>query len=251
MSPRTLQSYRVWDLPTRWFHWINFVCVLGLAAIGTAILYDNELGVTDGGKVLLKTTHVWFGYVLALNLAWRIVWAFIGNRYARWSAIHPFQPGFGAAIKSYIRELLRGDVRPYLGHNPVARVMVSLLLVLLVLQAATGLVLAGTDIYYPPFGPWITSWIAAPGVDPSTIVPYDKTGIDPASWEAMRSFRSPIVTIHAWNFYALLVAIGIHIAGVVTTELREGGAIVSAMFTGQKVLDRQPADDKDDDREQR
>jgi cytochrome b len=40
----------------------------------------------------------------------------------------------------------------------------------------------------------------------------------------------------------LLVTIVIHIAGVVVTELREGGAIVSAMFTGRKVIDREPAD---------
>ena len=78
-----------------------------------------------------------------------------------------------------MRELFRGDVRPYLGHNPIARMMVSILLILLVLQAVTGLVLAGTDIYYPPFGYWIASWVAAPGVDPATIAPYDKAGIDP------------------------------------------------------------------------
>ena len=243
MSLRSLQSYRVWDLPTRCFHWINFACVVGLAAIGIALLYEKELGVTDGGKILLKTTHVWIGYVFAVNLAWRIVWAFLGNRYARWSAIYPFHPGYGAAFKSYVRELWRGDVHPYLGHNPLARAMVSLLLLLLVLQAGSGLILAGTDIYYPPFGRWIAGWIAAPGIDPSTIVPYDKTGVDPASWEAMRAFRSPILSFHFWNFCALLVAIVIHIAGVIVTELREGGAIVSAMFTGRKVIDRAPADD--------
>ena len=176
---QSLQSYPVWDRPTRWFHWTNFVCVVALAAIGTAILFDNELGVTDEGKILLKTTHVWFGYVFAVNLAWRFAWAFIGNRHASWSAILPFRTGYGAALKTYLRGLIRGDVRPYLGHNPVARAMVSTFFFLLMLQALTGLVLAGTDIYYPPFGRWIASWIAAPGIDPSTIVPYDKTGIDP------------------------------------------------------------------------
>src|ERR1700681_3172858 len=175
MSARSLLAYPVWDRPTRWFHWINFVCVVALAAVGTAILYEKELGVTDSGKDLLKTTHVWFGYVFAANLAWRIIWAFIGNQHARWSALLPFQTGYLGASKTYLRELINGDVRPYLGHNPAARAMVSLLLMLLMLQAVTGLVLAGTDIYYPPFGHWIASWIAAPGVDPSTIMPYDKT----------------------------------------------------------------------------
>ena len=100
---------------------------MGLAAVGTAILWDKELGVTDGGKILLKTTHVWFGYVFAVNFVWRFLWAFVGNRYARWSAIQPFHRGYGATLRTYIRELLRGDVRPYLGHNSIARAMVSLL----------------------------------------------------------------------------------------------------------------------------
>jgi Ni/Fe-hydrogenase 1 B-type cytochrome subunit len=243
MPTQSLRSYAVWDRATRWFHWINFVCIVALAALGTTILFAKELGVTDDGKLLLKTTHVWFGYVFAVNLAWRIVWAFIGNRHAGWSALLPFGKGYGAALRDYVGGLFRGRAPAYLGHNPVARLMVSLLFVLLVAQAVTGLVLAGTDIYYPPFGSWITGWIAGPGVDPATIVPYDKAGIDPTSWEAMRAFRSPFITAHYWNFYALLVLIVIHITGVVVTELREGGGIVSAMFTGRKILDRKPADD--------
>jgi Ni/Fe-hydrogenase 1 B-type cytochrome subunit len=238
-----LKSYPVWDRSTRWFHWINVVCVVALAAIGTALLYDKELGVTNNGKILLKTTHVWVGYVFAVNLAWRIAWAFFGNRHATWSAVLPFGKGYGSAFTTYLGDVVRGDVRPYLGHNPVARLMVSILLALLMLQALTGLVLAGTDVYYPPFGHWIASWIAAPGVDPSTIAPYDKTGVDPTAWEAMRSFRSLFVTVHYWTFYALLFLIAVHIIGVLVTELREGGGIVSAMFTGRKVFDQEPVDE--------
>jgi len=238
-----LESYAVWDRPTRWFHWINFVCVVALVALGTAILYGKELGVTDDGKVLLKTTHVWFGYVFAVNLGWRLIWAFFGNRHARWAGMLPFQPGYGTSLRRYLRGLIRGGESRYLGHNPIARLMVSLLVLLLVAQAVTGLVLAGTDIYYPPFGYWFASWVAAPGVDPSALVPYDKTGIDAASWDAMRAFRAPFITIHYWTFYALLFLIVVHIAGVVVTEIREGGGIVSAMFTGKKVFDRDPVDD--------
>ena len=137
MSARSLQSFPVWDLPIRWFHWINFVCVLCLAAIGTAILFEKELGLSDGGKVLLKTIHVLIGYVFVTNLAWRVPWAFLGSRQARRSAILPLQKGYGAEFKTYLRELIRGNVPPYLGHNPVARLMVSLLIILLSLQAVT------------------------------------------------------------------------------------------------------------------
>lgn len=245
MSASELKAHHVWDAPTRWFHWINVVCVIGLAAIGTAILYDSQLGITNDGKILLKTTHVWIGYVFVLNLVWRLLWAFIGNRHARWSAILPFRRGYGTELKSYLGGMIRGNARPYLGHNPVARAMVTALLVLLVLQAATGLILAGTDIYYPPFGHWIASWVAAPGVDPASLAPYDKTGIDPTAWTDMRAFRAPVISTHLWSFYALLAVVAIHILGVVVTEMREGGAIVSAMFTGKKVIDREPADGPD------
>jgi Ni/Fe-hydrogenase 1 B-type cytochrome subunit len=120
--------------------------------------------------------------------------------------------------------------------------MVALLVLLLFLQAVTGRVLAGTDIYFPPFGRWITTWIAAPGADPSTIVPYNKTGIDAGAYDAMRSFRAPFVKVHYWVFFGLLLSVAVHIIGVVVTELREGGGIVSAMITGTKVFAQKPGD---------
>jgi len=76
------KSYYVWDASVRWFHWINLLCLLGLIAVGVAILNDAALGVTSDGKILLKTVHVWIGYVFALNLLWRLAWAFIGGAHA-------------------------------------------------------------------------------------------------------------------------------------------------------------------------
>ena len=138
-----LKSYRVWDAPTRWFHWINLLCVIGLIAIGVAILNAKPLGVTNEGKVLLKVIHVWFGYVFAINLLWRMVWAFIGNRHARWGAILPIGAGYWRSLKSYVSCLFSGRPQQYLGHNPLARISVTLLFVLLLIQAVSGLVLAG------------------------------------------------------------------------------------------------------------
>ena len=78
-----LKSYPVWDAGTRWFHWINALCVIALAVVGLVILNAKALDISNPGKVTLKTVHVWIGYVFALNFLWRIVWAFLGNRYAR------------------------------------------------------------------------------------------------------------------------------------------------------------------------
>jgi len=100
------RAYVAWDLPTRLFHWVNALAVIGLIATGLAILNDDALGISAEGKVLLKSVHVSFGYVVALNLLWRFVWAFFGNRYARWRAILPGGPGFIAASRAYAESFL-------------------------------------------------------------------------------------------------------------------------------------------------
>jgi cytochrome b len=237
-----LKAYTVWDASVRWFHWINLLCMLGLIAVGVAILNDKALGVSTDGKILLKTVHVWIGYVFATNLLWRLIWAFIGGPHARWRAILPGGHGYMSELRAYISDLKAGRVRQYLGHNPLGRIAVTLLLFLLLSQAVTGLVLAGTDLFYPPIGSWIASWVAASGVDPATLAPYAKETYDPVAYDAMRAFRKPFITVHEYGFYVLLGLILLHIVAVVKTELGEGGNLISAMFTGKKVLSQEPAD---------
>jgi cytochrome b len=240
-----LKAYPVWDASVRWFHWINVLCVLGLIALGVAILNDKALGVSNDGKILLKTVHVWIGYVFALNLLWRLVWAFVGGLHSRWRAILPGGRGYLSETSSYLSDVRAGRRRQYLGHNPLGRIAVTLLLLLLLAQATTGLILAGTDLFYPPIGSRIASWVAAPGVDPATLVPYAPTMYGKDAYTAMRSFREPIVEIHEFGFYALLALAFLHIMAVVITELREGGNLITAMFTGKKILHVPPADRKE------
>lgn len=236
------KAYTAWDATVRWFHWINVLCVLGLIAIGIALLNDSALGISNNGKVLLKTVHVWIGYVFALNLLWRLVWAFVGGVHSRWSAILPVGHGYLRETASYISDVRAGRQRQYLGHNPLGRMAVTLLLLLLLTQATTGLILAGTDLFYPPIGSRIASWVAAPGIDPTTLVPYAPAMYAKDAYAAMRSFREPVVAVHHYGFYALILLGLIHIMAVVATELREGGTLVSAMFTGTKILSTPPAD---------
>lgn len=237
-----LKAYPVWDASIRWFHWLNLLCMLGLIAVGVVILNAKVLGVPSDGKILLKTVHVWIGYVFALNLSWRLVWAFIGGPHARWRAILPGGHDYMKEVRRYITDFRAGRPRQYIGHNPLGRIAVTCLLLLLLVQAVTGLVLAGTDLFYPPIGSWIAGWVANQGVDPATLVPYAKEMYDEVAYEAMRAFRKPFITVHYYGFYTLLVFALVHILAVVVTELREGGNLISAMFSGKKVLSEPPAD---------
>lgn len=236
------RSYYAWDVPTRLFHWINVLAVLGLVGSGLVVMNDDALGLSTGGKILLKTIHVSFGYAMALNLVWRFVWAFYGNRYARWRALLPGGPEYAAALRAYVASFLSGTPQQFVGHNPLARIGVTLLFLLLAIQLVTGLVIAGTDLYWPPFGSLFARWVAAPGIDPALVQPGASDAIDKTAFAAMRAFRAPFVEIHEITFYVLVAVIVLHIAAVVMTELHEGGSITSAMFTGRKILTRRPPD---------
>ena len=123
----------------------------------------------------------------------------------------------------------------------------TLLLLLLLSQALTGLVLAGTDLFYPPLGSWIANWVATPGTEAATLVPYAPEMYDETAYAAMREFRKPFITVHYYGFWVILVFAVIHILAVVVTELREGGTLISAMVSGRKVLGEAPADDRNAD----
>lgn len=240
-----LRIVTVWDRTTRWFHWINVLAVLALSAVGLGILFAKDLGIPPEREVYLKIVHVLIGYVFFLNLAWRLVWAFVGGRHARWSAFLPFRRRYLAEARRYLAGLVAGRELPYAGHNPLGRLAVTALLLLLVNAAVTGLVLASTDLFYPPAGRFVAAWVAAPGVDPAAVVPNRPDLVDKKAWTEMREFRKPFKRLHEYGFYVLAVVVGLHIAGVVVAELRGAGSITSAMFTGRKVLHGAPVDDAD------
>lgn len=109
---------RVWDLPTRLFHWLLAAAVV--AAVATGLL---------GGA--LMDWHGRIGLFIVGLLAFRIVWGVTGSTYARFAHFFP-TPG---RVVSYLRGEWRGE-----GHNPLGALSVFGLLALLTAQVATGLV---------------------------------------------------------------------------------------------------------------
>jgi cytochrome b len=243
MAMAELKSYAVWDVPTRLFHWINAICVVSLVVLGTLVLNSRALEVSRAGSLTLKTIHAWVGYVFAANLLVRIVWAFFGNRYARWRSFLPGGRGYVSAARSHLKGFFSAHPQPYIGHNPLGRMSVTVMLLLTVVLAVSGLVLAGTDLFYPPFGHWFAHWVAALGVDPGAIVPNAPDLVDKAAVDRMRAFRGPFAVSHVYGYYALLVVVALHVAGVVVAEIREGGSLISATFSGRKILSGRPVDE--------
>ncbi|CAN5249517.1 cytochrome b/b6 domain-containing protein [soil metagenome] len=118
---KNLAKVRVWDLPTRLFHWALAVSVIGLAVSGTL-----------GGNAMVW--HFRLGYSVLALLLFRIVWGLVGGRWSRFGA-------FVYAPQSVIN-YLKGKGKPEhgIGHSPVGALSVFAMLGLLVLQVASGLV---------------------------------------------------------------------------------------------------------------
>ena len=121
----TKQRIRVWDLPTRLFHWL--LVALVLAAVITGQL---------GGALI--PWHGRLGLAILGLLGFRLIWGFIGSTHARF---YNFFPGPGRLL-AYLRGQWRG-----VGHNPLGALSVFALLAILGLQAITGL-FANDDIAF-------------------------------------------------------------------------------------------------------
>ena len=239
-----IRSYRVWDRTTRAFHWINVVCVLVLAVVGTLLLNGKTLGLSNDGSTLLKTVHAYVGYVFVLNLAWRLIWAFVGSRYARWHAMLPTGGGFTTALRGQIRAVRAGHLAVYIGRSPLGRIMITMFILLMLVQASTGLLLAGTDLYLPPFGAYFADWVTGGDAQRLALLrPGSSDHVVSEAYDAMRAFRKPFKEAHEIGFYVLLVAILMHVAVNVLEELRHATGQISAMFSGVKRLPGKPMDE--------
>lgn len=242
MSESNFQEYKVWDAATRIFHWVNFLSVIMLILFGLLMLYKKELGIVSiEAKIALKEVHVIVGYVFALNLIWRLIWGFIGTRYALWKNIFPGK-GFTQLLKNYKTSINSGAPQQFLGHNPMGRLAVSIMILLLVVLMSTGLIRAGTDIYYPPFGSFVAEYIAEENTDPKSLIPYSQKGTNKERAGELKAFKKPFGLIHLYTAYTLMFIIFLHVLFVVRAEKKEGGSLVSAMITGKKLLKDKPVD---------
>ena len=111
------RNVRVWDLPTRLFHWL--LAVLVVAAYVTAQI---------GGSLI--EWHGRVGIAITGLLVFRLVWGVIGSTYARFA---DFVPG-PAHLWAHLRGHWSG-----LGHNPLGALSVLALLGVMLYQAVTGL----------------------------------------------------------------------------------------------------------------
>ena len=127
---------RVWDLPTRVFHWLLALAVTGVLATGLAGIME---------------WHFRLGYGVLALLLFRLVWGFVGGRWSRFgSFVHAPQ-----SVVAY----LRGRAHPdhLIGHNPLGALSVFAMLGLLAVQVTSGLLADDAITYAGPLSHMVSS----------------------------------------------------------------------------------------------
>jgi len=180
----------VWDWPIRLFHWLVVLMFTGLILSGKA--EDDYL-----------QWHFYMGYALSTLLIARVLYGFIGSKYARFSH---FITG-PRKIVSYADSVIKGNKKEYLGHNPLGAMMVMALIFLLCIQWLTGLVNSDDIFWYGPLYEWVSE-------DTQTIL---------SKWH----HRLPDI---------LLGLVTLHIIAVLFHEIALKERLVRAMITGKKRL---------------
>jgi cytochrome b len=131
MPADSLQRVRVWDLPTRLFHWAVALCVVGLFITGKV-----------GGAAMVW--HSWLGFSVTSLLLFRVAWGMMGGHWSRF-ATFSYSP---RTVLDYVR----GKTGPALavGHNPLGAGSVYALLLILAAQAGTGLFSTDGEDFFGP-----------------------------------------------------------------------------------------------------
>lgn len=112
------QTIKVWDIWVRITHW----------AVAGGIL--TNLIVTEGGS----DVHEYIGYAVVALVISRLIWGFIGSKYARFSDFFPTP----TRIKQHLTDIQQHQFNSHLGHNPFGALMMFALWGVIIALGITG-----------------------------------------------------------------------------------------------------------------
>jgi Ni/Fe-hydrogenase 1 B-type cytochrome subunit len=206
----TLVRVRVWDLPTRYTHWLIALSIFVLVPTGLYIGRPFGPGTFLMGWV--KRVHFWAATVFTLAVLARIVWMFIGNRYARWNELLPVTKRriVGVFKTIFFYTLIFRKPPTSLGHNPLAGASYLAVFGMYLAMIASGLALYA----------------------PSTISPLHAfTALLPILGGAASARY-----IHHVVMWLLVIFVLAHMATALLTSLVEGNGEFDSIFSGYKEL---------------
>ncbi|WP_445370736.1 cytochrome b/b6 domain-containing protein [Methylomonas sp. HW2-6] len=202
-------SVAVWDIFVRVFHWSL------VAAFAVAYVTSEEE----------NPWHIYAGYTVLGLISARLVWGFVGGRYARFSQFVRSP----AAVLRYVSQLRQGTAPRYLGHNPLGGWMVLALLATLFVVTISGLKVYAIEEGRGPLAQdsRMLSVIGAAHAAEEA----EGEGKPAEAGEEAEEFWEEI---HEIASNLMLVLIAIHVLGVIVSSKVHKEGLVKAMISGRK-----------------
>ena len=215
-----LQTFYVYEAPVRIWHWVNALAIVILAVTGYFIATPlwSTPGEASANFLMgyIRFAHFSAGYVLAIGLIGRLYWAFVGNPYARQIFTLPvFDRKWWWGVLYELRWYLFLVRRPqkYIGHNPLAHLVMFFFLALVAFEVVTGFALysegAGRDSWQSRLFGWVFS-------------------IWPNSQD-----------VHTWHhlgMWAVVTFVIVHIYTAVREDIMSRQSLISSMISGERVF---------------
>ncbi len=156
----------VWELPVRFFHWVNALSIVILAITGYLIASPPGILSSKEASELywfgtIRFIHFATAYIFFFNFIFRLYWGFVGNRYAKWTNFIPYTKRYLSELWEMLKvDIFQKDLKPdYLcvGHNPLAGFTYFLIFLTFLFQSVSGFALytSMSDSFFPRLFHWI------------------------------------------------------------------------------------------------
>ena len=216
-----VRSVYVYEAPVRVWHWINALAITVLCVTG--YLIGSPLPSVSGEASdhflmgYIRFAHFAAGYVFAIGLAGRVYWAFVGNHHAREMVTLP------VLRLAYWREVwamftwylfLRPRPNQYVGHNPLARLMMFVGYFLVsIFMLVTGFALYGEGLQTGSWADKMFGWV----------IP-------------LLGQSQGVHTWHHLGMWAMVIFVIAHIYAAVREDIMGRQSIVSTMVSGYRTF---------------
>ena len=188
MPQQQINEIKVWDPLIRLFHWL-----LVIACFTAYFTQEEEYEL-----------HLLAGYTVLGLICFRILWGFVGPRYARFRDFI-FSP---TLVVRYLKEMINGHPRRYLGHNPAGGAMIIALLFALLATTLSGIALDAAE---------------------------NRSG--PLADTRLFLYTDIIAVIHRLFTHIATVLVPLHLLGVLLSSWWHKENLARAMFNGSKKGD--------------
>ena len=213
----------VWEAPVRVWHWVMALCMVVQAVTGYLIGTPLD---SVGGEAsdhflfgYVRFAHFAAGYLFAVMFVLRVIWVFMGNRFAREIFTVPVRmvsgEWWGGLIdqtKYYL--FMKRQGRPWQGHNPLAMAAMFFMYVL----GTVFMILTGFALYGEGLGR--DSW--AFGAFTSWVMP-------------LFGYSQNVHTLHHLGMWYLIVFTLVHLYMVVREDVFSNETVISTMISGWRV----------------